>query len=369
MKKIIVLVFYTILLSPITALEIDIWSQSAVLVDFETEQILFEKNKDLAIQPASMTKLIAIYLSYTAIENGNANKNDIVPISKNADYKNLPRDSSLMFIEEGQRVTLFELMKGLAIPSGNDAAIAIAEFLFGSVNNYLIEVNNLMNNLGLVDLNFVDSSGYSDNNYITAAQFVEFCIIFLKKYPQALDDLFSLESFTYPKKQNGNSSIGSITQMNHNPIIKIFPGSDGLKTGFINSSGMNISLTAKDKKRRVVAVLTGVKDKLKTDAELKRVYDSIIILNHGLNNFDNLFLDKIELPTINVSNSHTTSLVPIIPYKRLFTLFKNTSFTYSIKSIEAPVEFGEQLGYVFFKQSGTTYKFPIVSNKQIYSFN
>lgn len=369
MNKFLILTFYFSILFPILALDINLWSQSAILVDYDTEQILFEKNKDLKIQPASMTKMVTLYMVYSAIEKGIANKNDLVPISKRADYKNLPKDSSLMFIEEGQKVTLLELMKGLAIPSGNDAAIAVAEYLYGSVENYLVEVNLMIKDLGLSKVSFVDSSGYSDENTITAAQFVEFCIIFLKKYPESLNELFSLDDFTYPNKQNGYTSIGSIKQYNHNPIIKIYPECDGLKTGFINSSGMNISLTAKNDSRRVVAVLTGVKDDIKKDAELKRIYDSIILLNHGLNNYTNVRLDKIKLPSINVLNGNIKSITPIIPYKRFFSLFNEISISYSIKTITAPIEYGTQLGYVYLDQFGSIFKFPIIANNQIYSLN
>lgn len=369
MNKIFIFQIFILLSVSIYSNNLNIWSQSAILVDLETKQILFEKNKDQLIQPASMTKLVTLYMVYRAIENRSISKDDLVNISWNADYRNLPRDSSLMFIEKGQKVTLFELMKGLAIPSGNDAAIAIAEFLYGSVDNYLKEVNNLMKYLGLKNITFVDSSGYSDNNMITTSDFIEFCIIFLDEFPQALNELFSLDSFTYPKKENGTSSIGSITQFNHNPIIKIYPEADGLKTGFINSSGMNISLTAKNNERRVVAVLAGVKDPIKKDAELKRIYDSIILLNQGLNNFTNINLDKIDMPYIKVQNSNIQITQPIIAYKRKFTLAKDYKVEYSINTLTAPIKYGEFLGYAYIQQDNSIYTFPIRSNQEIYSSN
>lgn len=85
-----------------------LWSETAILIDYTTEQILFEKNKDVSFPPASMTKLLTLYMTYREIEDGNVHFSDIVPISSRADYKNLPRDSSLMFLEKGQHVTLYE---------------------------------------------------------------------------------------------------------------------------------------------------------------------------------------------------------------------------------------------------------------------
>ncbi|MGL1893737.1 MAG: D-alanyl-D-alanine carboxypeptidase [Spirochaetaceae bacterium] len=366
MKKIISLIFLILLTFNIVADDFDIWSDAAILIDYDTEQILYHKNINKVIAPASMTKLVTLYMAYLAIDNNLVNKTDLVTITKNADWRNLPRDSSLMFIEKGQKVTLIELMVGLAIPSGNDAAIAIAEHLYGSVNDYLIEVNNEMTNLGLSSLKFIDSSGFADDNQITVIQFVEFCLIFLKKYPEALDELFSLESFTYPKKKNGNTSIGGITQYNHNPIIGLFPGCDGLKTGFIDKSGLNISLTAKNSTRRVIAVLSGVRDKNKVEAEYKRIYDSIKILETGLNHYINVNLDTIKLPLVKVNNGLVKFIKPIIPFKRKFTLLKGVTFNYDFKSIDAPITYGEKVGNVTFEQGGMTYQFPVYCDNEIY---
>ncbi len=366
MRNLILLTIILRSLLQIEAYELNLWSETAIVIDYNTEQILYEKNRNLIIPPASMTKLVTLYMVYLELESGRINRDDIVPVSYRADYKNLARDSSLMFIEEGQVVSLFELMIGLAIPSGNDAAIAIAEYLYGSVEQYLEKVNNQMNLLGLEDLNFVDSSGFSDFNEITTKQFVEFCLLIIKRFPMITEELFSLKSFTYPKKHNGLTSIGGIKQYNHNPIIDIFPGCDGLKTGFINKSGMNISLTASRNSRRVVAVLAGVKDSDKKRAETKRIYDSITILNYALNNFVNINLDEIKLPLIKIEGSKNIFLEPIIPYKRKFSNYLKSTFVYELINSKAPIEFGEPLGFVYIHQERQIYKFPISSNRQIY---
>lgn len=367
MRKLILLTIILCIVSKIEAYELNLWSETAIVIDLDTEQILYEKNKNLIIPPASMTKLVTLYMIYIELESGRINRDDIVPISYRADYKNLASDSSLMFIEEGQIVSLFELMLGLAIPSGNDAAIAVAEYLYGSVENYMGKVHIQMKSLGLNELKFVDSSGFDDLNEITTKQFVEFCLILIKRFPIITEELFSVNSFTYPKKHNGLTSIGGIKQMNHNPIIDIFPGCDGLKTGFINKSGMNISLTASRNNRRVLAVLAGVKDTNKKRAEAKRTYDSITVLNYALNNFVNMNLDKIKLPLIKIEGSKNIYLKPIIPYKRKFSNFLNSTFVYKLKRITAPIELGEPLGVVYIHQGKQIYKFPISASRQILS--
>ena len=333
-----------------------LWSESAISIDFKTEQILYQKNKDLIIPPASMTKLITLYMAYMEIEKGNVKKSDFVNISPRADYKNLPRDSSLMFIEEGQKVSLLELMKGLAIPSGNDAAIAVAEHLFGSVEIYLIEVNKEMKRLGLNNLKFVDSSGFDDDNQITVGDFAQFCIILLKKYPEIKNELFYLESFTYPTKENGLSSIGSIKQYNHNKLIGIYPDCEGLKTGFINKSGMNISLTATREGRQIIGVLAGVKDKDKNTAELKRFYDSITLLNYSFDSFYFTYLDKISLPVIKNNNKNIEAF---IPYKREILYSKNTSIYFDLNNPIINFNKMDFLGFVYFDDGINKSKYPI----------
>jgi len=355
-------IIFLILIYPLLfSFELDLWSETGILIDLETEQILYEKNSELPFPPASMTKIVTLYMVYSEIEKQRVNKNDLVNISKNADYKNLPKDSSFMFIEEGQNVTLLELMLGLAIPSGNDAAIAIAEYLYGTVDDYLLELTKTLDSLGFKSLKFVDSSGFDDNNSITAKEFAQFCLLFIKKYPSSLEELFSINEFTYPQRSNGKSSIGSIKQFNHNPVLDIYPNIDGIKTGFINKSGLNIALTAEKNGRRVVAILGGVKDNNRELAEKKRVYDSITILNYGLNNFKNINLDKIVLPAIANRNNGVKYIQPYIPYKRLFTINTQTTYRYNIINFSSSILSDEFLGYVELNDKNYTYIFPVYS--------
>ncbi|MBN2618173.1 MAG: D-alanyl-D-alanine carboxypeptidase [Spirochaetales bacterium] len=368
MKKNYFLAFLFIQIAYINSNTIYLWSESAISIDFETEQILYSKNIDKSIPPASMAKLINLFMVYDSLEKGSFSKNDFVPITSNADYKNLPRDSSLMFIEAGQKVTLYELMLGLAIPSGNDAAIAIAEYIFGSVDNYILEVNSKLQALGFSTIKVVDASGYNDENSITVRDFSEFVLYFLKKYPESLNELFTVTDFTYPKPINGKSSIGGIKQTNHNSLLGVFPGVDGLKTGFINKSGMNIALTAKKENRRVLVVLAGAKDMSKQTAEFKRFYDAVTLLNFSFDNFTNIYLDKIKLPKIKVNFGNLDYIEPVIPYKRTFTLNRNHKIISKTTGLIAPLELGTELGNIYIEQCNQTYIFPIILNSEINLF-
>lgn len=279
-------------------------AKSAILIDSQTGTILFEKNSNLSIPPASMTKLMSLYVVYKKIGEGVVSKNEIIRISKNADFRSLPPHSSLMFLEEGQEVTIADLMLGMAVPSGNDAAIAIAERIAGSVEGFVRLMNQEAEKLGLNSIHFEDASGLSSENRVTAADFVQFCSEYINRFPEALDELHSVSSFTYPKeknwKANGTSVYGPITQYNRNNLLTTYAPVDGLKTGYIDESGYNIALTAtmnnnQKSKRRLIAVILGGLGENSTEGSLLRAIDGINLLSYGFYNFRTI---KSEIPTI-----------------------------------------------------------------------
>lgn len=342
--------------------KLEIWSESAIVIDIKTDYIIYKKNINKVLSPASMTKLVTIYTLYEDINKGIYSKETLVPITKKADWRTLPRESSLMFIEEGHKVTVLELMKGLAISSGNDAAIAIAEFVSGSVDQFVDRMNLEMQKIGLENINFEDPSGYSSKNRITALEYAQFCKILIKKYPESINELFSLESYLYPKKKNGKTSIGGILQYNRNKLVVDYPGCDGLKTGFINESGMNIAITAKRDNLRVIAVLIGAKDKNKKVAEQKRYDDSIKLLDFAFSNYEYVQLDKIDLPYIK-----DLSLKPKIPYKNSILINKNDfEITYNLEKIEKEIYIDRKIGSVKIDNSGDILYFDIVGSKIFY---
>ncbi|MDC7125482.1 MAG: D-alanyl-D-alanine carboxypeptidase [Spirochaetales bacterium] len=289
MKKTLLLLFLIFLSLQAFAQNIpappEINSKSAIMIDAETGQILYEKNPDEQIPPASMTKLMTIYTTLELVREGNANIDDIVPISDSADFRNAPPHSSLMFLEKGQKVTLKELLQGMALPSGNDAGIAVAEYLAGSVNNFIKLMNNNAKKLGMTHTSFDDSSGYSALNTTTARDFANFCKIYVEKNKDYLELLHCPKSFTYPQKHNlppsGESVHGPITQGNHNMLIGRLEGVDGLKTGFIEESGYNIAVTAQKDGRRIILILMGGTGKNAMDGSVRRAIDATYLLGYG----------------------------------------------------------------------------------------
>ena len=258
MKRATVLPLLLIFLSPIFALN----AESAVLVGIDSKQVLFEKNGERICPPASMTKLVTAYTAMRLWENRGWDLDRRFLVPPAADFRAAPPHSSLMFLQSGQIVSLKELLCGLMIPSGNDAAVAVALLTVGSVEAFVLEMNRTMESLGFGNCQFADASGYSPQNRISPREFAFFCIELIQKYP-VIAETASLPSFTYPQPHNLNGTAavyGFVRQINHNEIIGAFSGAVGLKTGYIDASGNNVALTAERDGTRFAAVLTGIRD-------------------------------------------------------------------------------------------------------------
>ncbi|MBQ7158689.1 MAG: D-alanyl-D-alanine carboxypeptidase [Treponema sp.] len=240
--------------------QLDVSAESAILVDTANGCILYEKNADEAIPPASITKLFVMYIVFQEVESGRISLDNVVPLPESSWAINLPSDASLMFLGQGQIVTLRELMQGLAIASGNDAAIAVATYVSGSVKNFVARMNEEVQKLGLKYTHFEEPSGYSEKNITTARELATFARVYINRYPQAIEEFHSLKEIEYPKKENlapwmknrGNSM--AVKQWNTNVLLRSLEGCDGLKTGFIYESGFNIALTAKRNGVRYLSV-------------------------------------------------------------------------------------------------------------------
>ncbi len=235
---------------PIVQADLNIAAESAILIDTSNGCVLFEKNADEIIPPASITKLFVMYVVFKEIEAGSITLDDLVDPPEMSWTVNMPSDASLMFLGQGQKVSVRELLKGLAVASGNDAALAIAYKISGSTKAFVERMNYEVQALGLTKTHFVEPSGYSENNLTTARELAEFCRIYITKYPESLRDYHSCRDIRYPLEHNLPSWLKSkgdshaIYQKNTNPLLGLMDGCDGLKTGFIYESGYNLALTA-----------------------------------------------------------------------------------------------------------------------------
>ncbi|UER67764.1 D-alanyl-D-alanine carboxypeptidase family protein [Borrelia sp. BU AG58] len=264
-------------------------AKSVVLLDYDTRRVLYARNPDLVFPPASLTKLVTIYTALIEARKKNMDFKSVVPISRAASYRNAPPNSSLMFLEEGQRVNFEELLKGLVIASGNDAAVAIAEFVAGGdLSNFINLMNINVLNLGLLNMHFVDTSGHSDANEITAMEMALFARSYIEKFKFMLS-IHSLDSFSYPRPENLGSTSSSkmlnLKQRNKNLLIHSYPYADGLKTGYIGKSGLNLVATAKRDEMRLIAVVLGVGKGIGNEGEKRRALIAEKLFEYGFGNY------------------------------------------------------------------------------------
>ncbi len=359
---------------PVIPADLPVQAYSAFVIDAKNGCILYEKNADTLISPASMTKLVAIYVVLEEAEKGNVSLSDIVPLRKESWAKNAPPDSSLMFLGEGQKVSLDELITGMAVVSGNDAAVAAAQYVSGSVEKFVERMNTVVQSIGLKNTRFVECTGYSERNVTTAREFAAFCRRYLEKFPKTLEKYHSLTSFTYPKAQNlkeglsyslalqsGSAIEGTlpVTQNATNKILGKIEGADGLKTGFIYESGYNLALTVQRGSSRFISVTMGGPGKGSIQGNEIRLEDSKTIMDWAFSTFSSVSLSDTLFITLPVfggkqnalylvefpyySAAHTIT-VPLIASYRSGTVKLERVFEVR-EYINAPVQKGDVIGY------------------------
>jgi len=271
----------------------EVSARAVVLLDAATGTVLYSKNPAKEIPPASLTKVVAMHIALNEIAAGRACMNELVPICVQSWAQSQPPFSSLMFLEPGQTVTLGELLTGLAVPSGNDASFAVALRFSPSVDEFSAMMTAEVNRMGLTGTRFVEPSGISAQNATTAAEFASFSREYLRLHPQSLALFHSVREFGFPAAHNVREAIraapGTIVQANRNNLLRTFPGTDGLKTGFIPASGFNVALTAERDGTRFVAVILG------SPTADDRNRDGELLLSWA---FDNFRTVRPELPYI-----------------------------------------------------------------------
>jgi D-alanyl-D-alanine carboxypeptidase (penicillin-binding protein 5/6) len=337
-------------------------------MDAATGAVLYSKNGDEEIPPASLTKLMTMHLLLEDAAAGKVSLDGLVSLPPPSWARNQPPRSSLMFLDEGQRVTLREILVGLAVPSGNDAAVAAALHAEVSLEAFVERMNREAAAQGLVKTRFVEPSGISEYNTTTALEFARFCRFYLSSHPEAPGEYHSVRQFAYPRASNVIEALksrpGTIVQPNRNTLLDLFPGVDGLKTGYIDEAGYNIALSAERDGTRFVAVLLGAPSA--GQGEAVRTADSLALLEWGFGNFKTLrpAIPDIEPIRVWKAKVKTAALAPGAETER--TVIKrrgqNLRFeTFINEPVTAPLPRGSAVGeLILFDDEGELYRVPLV---------
>lgn len=232
---------------------------SAILMDMTTGRILLAHNADDPLQPASITKVLSLYLADEAIRDGKVRPTDPVKISQKAGRTG----GSKMFLQAGSEIPLAELLKGMAVVSANDASVAVAEYIGGNVEDFVKRMNGKAHELGMNRSFFKNPNGLpARGQFTTARDILILACDYLRRFPESLN-LHSQQYYTYR----------DITQRNRNSLLRHYPNADGLKTGWVVKAGYHIVATAKRGNTRLIAVVMGAKTPAIRARETEKLLD------------------------------------------------------------------------------------------------
>lgn len=366
-------------------------ARSAVLIDAASGALLFEKNPDHSIPPASLTKLVALYTAMQAVERGEISLEDKIIPPKESWAVYMPPGSSLMFLGKNQQLTVEELMRGMAVVSGNDAAVALAIHTTGSVPAFVARMNKTVEALGLKDTHFEDANGLSEYNRTTARDFARFCAVYIHTYPEHLHLFHSVQELRYPQPHNMLKPQPAITQHATNTLLTKLEGCDGLKTGFIYESGFNIALTAHRQGVRFIAVILGGAGRTSAEGKRIREENGKALIEWAFSNFSTVYAQDfpLEVPAISVTGAqeppNQTALLPhlfdpngtgaafTVPFSAVALLQHKAAIQTQVivpEALAAPIAKGQKVGKIrFFAEiDGETIilaEFPLVADKTI----
>ena len=319
--------------------EIEIDARYVILQDHYSGKILYEKDADAQIYPASLTKIMTTIVAFDLLKKGETSLDEMITISEKA-WRLSQSGYSSMFIMLNDEVSVEDLLKGIIIVSGNDACVALAEGLSGSEKDFVALMKEKATEIGLENTNFNNSSGINDvNNYSTVRDVLKMSRYMIKNYPEYYS-YFKETSFTWDR-----TGGDPITQGNRNPLLYKNVGADGIKTGFLTVEQYSLAASAKTGERRITVVASGFKTKN------SRSRESTKILNWGLKKFDTIQITKKDeiIANLNVWLGKKNKIKAVPSEDFYLTIPKRKKKT--IKAvleydgpIEAPIKKGQKLG-------------------------
>lgn len=345
MKKFLLVLIAVVLLLPmkfINAEELNLATnaKSAILIEASTGEIIFEKNSHERLVPASMTKMMSMLLIIESIEKGIISLDEMVTVSENASSMG----GSQILLETNEKMSVSDLFKGIAVASGNDAVVAMAEKIAGTEDAFVNMMNNRAKELGLKDTNFKNPHGLDTANHYSSAYDMAMIAKELVKHEEVFKYTSIYEDYL---RQNTDKEIWLV---NTNKLVRFYDGVDGLKTGYTAGAGYCLTATAKKNGMRIIAVAMGEPDSKTRNAEITSMLDYAFAqyeIETVLSTDSVLGKRKVE--------KGKDEYVTIVPTKNINLLYKKTddrkNVTYDVKidSLKAPIKKGDIVGKVEIK--------------------
>ncbi|MFD2045919.1 D-alanyl-D-alanine carboxypeptidase family protein [Ornithinibacillus salinisoli] len=316
-------------------------AKSAILIERDTGKVLFDKNANEKLPPASMTKIMTLLLIMEELEKGNLKKDEMIRISENA----ASMGGSQIFLEAGEEMSVNDLLKGIAIASGNDASVALAERIAGSEEAFVGRMNDKLKELNLKNTKFQNVSGLPADDHYSTSHDMAVIAKELLKYESITEYTSIYEDYLRKGKED------EFWLVNTNKLVRFYPGVDGLKTGFTNEAKYCLTATAKKNDMRVIAVVMGVETPKERNATVSNMLD------FAFNHFDtkklfdkgqvitNLELLKAEQKSIDIVASQSISTI----YKKGESIENITTSVDIDENLQAPLQKGDQVGILTVK--------------------
>ncbi len=356
MKKISVFfVVFILLFSTVYSKEIgEINAKSYILVDGKTGTVLIEKNPDEPMPPASITKIMVMLLAMEAIDNGLISTDDIVVVSETAAI----HEGSHVFLEIGEEISVNDLLKAIAVASGNDAANMMGEFLCGTQDKFVAKMNERAKELNMKNTHFVNCNGLDADGHLSSARDIGIMTYELLKHPK----IHEYTTIWMDTLRNGKFQLA-----NTNKLIRFYEGATGMKTGSTSKAGFCISATASRNGVDLIAVT------MNSETSKERFADSSTLLNYGFSNYSNVKLceNGQEFGNVKVIDGEEKEITVLVP-SECTILVENTSKslikheTNLPESISAPIKKGQKIGeFVTYKGEKIIKTIPIVAKEDV----
>lgn len=347
MKKILIIIFlFTLLpLTKVKGEELNLAenAKSAILIEASTGEILYQKNANEKLSPASMTKIMSLILIMENIENGNLKWNDVVVVSKNASSMG----GSQIFLETNEMMTIEDLVKGICIASGNDATVALAEKIAGTEKAFVKLMNDKAKSLGLKNTNFVNATGLDAEGHYSTAYDMSVMARELVRHEKILE--FSSIYEDYLRKNTSKS----FWLVNTNRLVKFYSYIDGLKTGYTKNAGYCLTATGQKRNMRLISVVMG------EESSDKRSTDTLAMLDYGFNMYSiNTVVSKknsLGNVPVNLGKQENVDIKVVKDINILNNSQKgerNINYELITNNITAPVKVGDVVGKIKVYEDG-----------------
>lgn len=336
-KKIIFIILSLFMPSLVFALEVDLApsAKSAILIEASTGEVIFKKNENEKMAPASMTKIMGMLLVVEAIEQGNIKWTDMVTVSANASSMG----GSQILLETGEQMSVEDLFKGVAVASGNDAIVALGEYISGSEEVFVKRMNERAQELGLQNTNFKNPHGLDAENHYSSAYDMAMMALELVKYDKVLEYTGIYEDYL----RKGTSK--EFWLVNTNKLVRFFQGVDGLKTGYTESAGYCLTATIKKDDMRLISVVMGEPEASVRNSETTN------LINYGFSNYslEKMLTKDSILGRVNVYQGEK-EMVDIVPMEDVNILNnknkdkRNITYKLDVNKIKSPIKKGNIIG-------------------------